>query len=404
MLSNKWYFPNFLITLIAFLLIKDIAVGLALIPIGLLTVNSFIGLREGGSNFKNSASSATFKLAIALGVTYLTRLIWTTYSNGGKVDSSAAIFDGPSKISQLNNLGTESIQIRNTILERIATSEVITIETYPFTYVDWFAIFIVLSILAVIANGNKLGNYFSISSGLVLLFGFIFYLLILYLSYLTVFDGRNASTLTSFDRYFGTYLMGGIIFFALRSADELYRISDFKANQGLSTKLFFMRNFPVMSIYLVALIFIFDNSDRLSIYINKPSDYSTRVRIPFKDLSERFEKAGFKPEDKVWVITQHRHGFEFFLLKYELLPASVPPNPFSIGTPYNSEDIWTDTSMTKEKWDATLNDFDFVVVFNSTQTFIDEFGSLFEDPESLNAQGIYRVVHGTSGNLLVAYK
>ena len=188
------------------------------------------------------------------------------------------------------------------------------------------------------------------------------------------------------------------------AAQELndFNFKKLRLNRNLSGAI--IVSVPILSIFLSALLARYNNQERIEAYTDKPADYSTRVRIPFNDLAQRFKHAQFKPDDRVWIITQHKHGFEYYLLQYELLPASVPANPFSIGTPYNSEDIWTDISMTKAKWDAALNDFDFVVVFNSTQTFIDEFGSLFEDPESLNAQGIYRVVHGTSGNLLVAYK
>ena len=269
---------------------------------------------------------------------------------------------------------------------------------------DWIGIFAVLAILYLYKSKSKIDFLLRLSGSISLLLGAFLYLFVLFLSYLTVFEGQNAASLTSFDRYIRTYLSAILLFFTFMAVPELQKIQYKRIRISMLGANNSSHRIAALTIFLSALLFTFDNQGRLSLYAENPADYSTRVRIPYNDLAKRFKHAEFNEDDKIWIITQHKHGFEFYLLQYEIFPAFVPEQPFSIGTPYNSEDIWTDTSMTKARWDAELDDFDFVVVFNSTQTFIDEFGSLFEDPESLNAQGIYRVVHGTSGNLLVAYK
>jgi hypothetical protein len=120
-------------------------------------------------------------------------------------------------------------------------------------------------------------------------------------------------------------------------------------------------------------------------------------------LAEKIEYLNLGVEDKVWIICQDTMGFEFYLFQYEVLPASVGSIPFSIGTPSSEQDIWTDPKMTIDKWDSALSEYDYVIVFKSTETFIKEYGDLFEDPSTLNEQGIYRIEKNGAGNKLIKH-
>ena len=83
------------------------------------------------------------------------------------------------------------------------------------------------------------------------------------------------------------------------------------------------------------------------------------------------------------------------------MPASVGPVPWSIGSAYSDGDIWTDTKVTAEKWDGWLDEYEYVYVNKVTESYIEEFGSLYEDPASMTTPGFYKVVHNGSGNKLV---
>ena len=78
-------------------------------------------------------------------------------------------------------------------------------------------------------------------------------------------------------------------------------------------------------------------------------------------------------------LTQHRIGFEYYVLRYEMIGAQFGSNAFSIGSQNGEGDVWTDTTMDAEKWSRTLLDYDFVVLHNTTESFNEEFSSLFED-------------------------
>jgi hypothetical protein len=72
---------------------------------------------------------------------------------------------------------------------------------------------------------------------------------------------------------------------------------------------------------------------------------------------------------------------------------------FSIGTPRGEGDIWTDPTMNAEKWNQTLLDFDYVVLYNSTESFLNEFSSLFENG-IVEDSSVYKVVKLGNDSLL----
>ena len=53
-------------------------------------------------------------------------------------------------------------------------------------------------------------------------------------------------------------------------------------------------------------------------------------------------------------------------------------NAFSIGSKNGEGDVWTDPTVDAEKWSKTLRDFDFVVLYITTDSFNEEFSLLFE--------------------------
>ena len=74
--------------------------------------------------------------------------------------------------------------------------------------------------------------------------------------------------------------------------------------------------------------------------------------------------------------------------------------PFSIGTKKDKGDIWTEETMDAKKWSETLRDFDFVVLSITTESFNDEFSSLFKDG-LVESDSVYKVMKYQNSVLLV---
>ena len=127
-------------------------------------------------------------------------------------------------------------------------------------------------------------------------------------------------------------------------------------------------------------------------YVSDPNYASTQAISSFEDERKLINNMDLQVDDDVWIIAQHTVGFEFYFYNYELLPASVGRSPWSIGSTYGEGDIWTDASYTQEKWASKLIDYEYVFVHNVTESFINEFGEMFDDPKSLEVPGFYRVV------------
>jgi hypothetical protein len=403
-LTNTWQFANYLISLVALLLIKDIAIVFAIITIGAIAINRLSQSIGNGQKFSSNLFKFFKTLAVSALVLYGTRFIWFSFAGKNlKNGTQGAIAYSGQKFSQFNSQSPEAINIRNSFLEKLSRNDFSYTDASPHSIYWWAGLLFIPLVVSALFYKSTKQRILVLTNTVILIIGFTLYLFTLYLTYLTVFVKVESASLASFDRYVGTYLTAVIIFLSFLAVTELREFKIVRFEKQFK-KLFKPNLIPSLTLFLCIFLITNAPTQRINTYLQESTEYSTLVRIPFQDLKNRFAHSNFKTDDKIWVITQHKHGFEFYLLQYELLPASVPAFPFSIGTPYNSEDIWTETKMTKEKWDKALDNFDYVVIFNTSESFIKEYSSLFNEPESLANQGIYKVIHSSKGNKLNIYK
>ncbi len=112
--------------------------------------------------------------------------------------------------------------------------------------------------------------------------------------------------------------------------------------------------------------------------LRSPQNKGSEVRIAFAPMIKAIKLAKIPEGSKVYIIAQHTVGFEYYVLRYEMVGAQFGKNAFSIGVQSGEGDAWTDPTMDAEKWSMTLRDYDFVVMYNTTESFNKEFSSLFE--------------------------
>jgi hypothetical protein len=93
---------------------------------------------------------------------------------------------------------------------------------------------------------------------------------------------------------------------------------------------------------------------------------------------------------KVYIITQHKMGFEYYVLRYEMIGMQFGEVPFSIGSQYGEGDIWTEPTMTVDRWSKTLYDYDFVVLYGESESFNKEFSSLFKGG-TIESNTVYKI-------------
>ena len=134
--------------------------------------------------------------------------------------------------------------------------------------------------------------------------------------------------------------------------------------------------------------------------LRAPQDKGFESRTPFAPVLAAIETANIPEGAKVYIITQHKVGYEYYVIRYEMIGAQFAAVPFSIGSPFaESGDAWTDPTVDAEKWSKTLLDFDYVVLYNSTESFINEFSSLFKEG-IVEENSVYKVVKLGNDSLL----
>ena len=175
-----------------------------------------------------------------------------------------------------------------------------------------------------------------------------------------------------------TYLIGIVIYISHKVIGNLINLDG-------------LRELSIATAVWMAIFMLQSSPGNLLTYLSNPSFQSDNWRNAYADRSWLIAEVNLPPESKVWIIAQHTVGFEFYLFQYELLPATVGKIPWSIGSISGPGDIWTDPTYDVEKWGEALTNYDYVFINNVTESFISEFGSMFEDPSTLDRPGIYKV-------------
>jgi hypothetical protein len=408
--SNRFIFLNLLLVVSTLMLVKDMSMYFILVLTVLVGVNSyFFGIIEGQIR-RRLILISVLRAGLIFVVGYATRFIWLIFANSGNLNSATSSTFGNSASLVKTTLSTGEYfsgpvtqnfinKIFNEPLSRWVAFSPEWIG-FPLTTMQWLYIYSILFFLIVFAANSRASKLHELTNGVIIVGGAFGYFIVLLISYLNIFSGVNSVILTSVDRYIAIYLSTIVMYLVARAIQQISDFSEVVRNPFVGN---FQSLIPKLAIG-ITLVFLFQSQvTYLTTYVKKPNEYSDNLRVNYQVLTEKIRYLDLKIEDKVWIISQDTMGFEFYLFQYEVLPASVGSIPFSIGTPSSKQDIWTDPKMTIDQWDLALNDYDYVVMFKSTETFIEEYGDLFEDPESLKEQGIYRVEHSGSGNRLIKH-
>jgi hypothetical protein len=117
-------------------------------------------------------------------------------------------------------------------------------------------------------------------------------------------------------------------------------------------------------------------------------------------LAENAALHAVSAEEKVYLITEHRDGYEFLKLQYSFYPLHSNDGAWSIGTPKDASDIWT-LPITAAQWADILRQehYDYVYLSNIDEVFTELFSGLFANAPREKA--LYRVEVSGDAVLLV---
>jgi hypothetical protein len=387
---NKWTLFNFTVIVCFISTAKEIGFIFSFILIILMVIVNLVG----AENIKSTKYRAVFKPFLLGLITVIPVLIvkfaWETVLSNQMVSTNRSI------LSVLNELLFEGAgenkfyrdELTSNFLNKTVVQPLTNLSGYPLTVVAWVFTLTLIWIVLIRSVVTRDEKFREISIYATIVFGVLGYLGALWLSYLIVFSSGEGVGTASYERYVFTYFLGVLFYFNFRFVQLVY----------VSSTKFELSMFS--SVWIVFLMLQSSPAHFLS-YLSSPSAASNNYMAQFNDQRKMIKDMKLTVEDDVWIISQHTQGFEYYFLKYELLPASVGPVPWSIGSAYSEGDIWTDTKITAEKWNDLLDEYDYVYVNKATESYINEFGSLYEDPGSMTTPGFYKVVANKSGNTLV---
>lgn len=400
--KNKPKLFAFIASVISIYLIKDIGTVLGAISIFALGVNAVVNLLTNKSFKLRQILLMVYPILLSLIALVAARTIWISYST--KID----LLDGLGSTTSRGGAVTSSVLGSSSLsTSEIWTSYISSLKDRPIT--SWNGIglsayswiFIILLLLIGNLIQNKFEKIKQILNIFIIIFGAVIYFYVIYFAYMNYF-GPTGPSFPSFERYISTYLSGIVFYLAIESCAQVSQNINFSKSES---------NFavPGISFLIVTLLFFYSPQGRLIQYIRTPSAYSETFKTVFSNMRTKIDLADFKPTDKIYVITEHKQGYEYYFLSYEAFPGEVANMPFSIGPEYGENDYWTDTNLDADAWNKVLDDFDYVILYSTSdvsigetdELFKKEYESLFESP--IEPETIYFVEHSESGNKLVKF-
>lgn len=396
---NPKFIIGFLLTISVLTLIKDAGIVLAAISIQVLFFNFLLNGKFKKIRLKQNLFHAVAVSLLSITVILLTRFSWNNLLNSLSITTAESI---RSNIFAKPYADTVS----ENLLNALRTGSIASYQGVGISALDWLLIFTILSGLLSFAGFKRSDRTRGLINDLSILFGFFIYLGFLYFAYLNYFTPSDAEGLTSFNRYMSAYLGGTFLYFAARVIDSVRTYSNFiNSNKNENFEKSFKHRPNAIVLFLLFLTF-FAPQGHLIYYISNPNTRSDSFRGPYEPVENLIKEANFGLEDNIWVIKQHSQGIEYYMYQYMILPGKVGKLPFSIGSPYGEGDIWTDQSMDAAKWQNELINFqiDYVLMAGASESFIAEFGNLFESPETLTQIGLYKVNKSEGSVSLVKVK
>ena len=327
---------------------------------------------------------ATIALTTVVGV-------WTTWGNYWLKFSAfdAAPLDTiPSTFRAGNNIQ----QITSTYIDAFSSTDLRPWYSFPMSSLTWTVICGVFFLIWTLLNGTH-NIKRNIAIGVTLLITTVGYFGVILYAYLTVFGTGEAAGLASYGRYISTWYQG--VFFAT----VMLILSEFSLQRYVETDAKFevkansLNARRKVSLFLAVFIGIATLSSvhNYMLMLSVSKYQGSEARAPFIPIKQAIRAAQLPQQSKVYIIANHTVGFEYYVLRYEMAGKKFGQVPWSIGTTYGDGDIWTDPSWDIDRWSKELLAFEYVILYSTTESFNNEFGSLFESG-IVEPNSVYRII------------
>lgn len=333
-------------------------------------------------NFQKSRAIILILLAY-IGIPLLFSFLWNSYTASYGISGQFKISSiNISKLIEINNgTGGEAYQHETwtNFFQAFYTRELMT-RPVPLSY--WQLM--IAAIVALLLVGKYGKKYFEKNQieglSIVLALGALGYSFALLLLYVFSFGSYEGPNLASFDRYMSTYLYAMfalviMLFVFIEGQKEQHSENTSSATVG--------------SIVIFIWLIILNPGAMMNFEPVLLNNSVTQVYNQDVDVI----KNNTTQDDKVYIISQQSNGFVTFSIQYLIMPEKSNATGYSLGKPYNDEDIWT-ANMTKEELiDALISgEYGYLYLQKIDEQFIANYSDLFGKGTEIKDKYLYKIV------------
>lgn len=208
-------------------------------------------------------------------------------------------------------------------------------------------------------------------------FQFIVYIVGLCVTYMYKFHEYEATRLASFERYMNImYLSAWVVIIMLYVS-------------GLQK---YCKEENFMSLVLIGVMMLISPGEYIYAYVNREKvEESIQIRSSYEELAGIIQGC-VSEKSRIYFISQGTTGFDYWVMRYSVRPNSFNSNfSWSIGEPFYEGDIWT-REISAEQWQEELwAEYDYVALYRINDYFIQNFSYLFEEPEDIDENSVYKI-------------
>ena len=205
----------------------------------------------------------------------------------------------------------------------------------------------------------------------------IVYILGLCITYMFKFSEYEAVRIASFGRYMNILLQQIMIFILILVINDLINHER-------------QKYFEIFVLCGVLTILPWGEIKDVATRTTVSNTVNTRAR--YMPIVEQVEDLAASTGEiyRINVISQESAGYDRMILRYSLRPHEVVGSE-SIGEPFYEGDIWT-ININADQWQKELQkDVDYVALYRLNDYFMEVFSEVFENPEDIHENGLYRV-------------
>jgi hypothetical protein len=364
---------TFFLSIAVLLLIKEIAILLALIALLIFTASIYLSYFR----FQKYGLTRTCSMAfVGLVTLFITYKSWAWYvakihaTREIHVPSLSTFFGYPIN----ERLSTTLLEL----IHRVSAPGYLNIHHVVSSFSPSIILVVaglsLLSVLLLIVTTRE--NRILLGTTLLIVFaGFFTYIAALFLSYLLFFTEYEGVRLASFERYLSSYTLAWALLLYALSAELFAKVS----NKYLVV--------PQLAIAAISLFFVPKAyfSDMVSI---DSVGESMQLKNKIDDFASTV-KAHIKHNEKVYFIAQNTNGLERVMFYYAMLPYTTSMSwCWSLGKKYFDGDVWTcDNNLT-----GFLDGFSYLAVYRGDAQLWQSAQGLFNDADTaLSTPALFKI-------------